>query len=78
MHLKGISGENMNTKTYNIPAINCMHCVHTIKNELSEMKGVQYVEGNHEEKKVTVTFEDPATSENIEILLAEIGYPVAN
>lgn len=67
----------MNTKTYQIPAINCVHCVHTIKNELSEVEGVMYVDGNFEEKQITVTFEDPANPKKIEKLLDEIGYPVA-
>jgi copper chaperone CopZ len=66
----------MNTKTYQIPAINCVHCVHTIKNELSELEGVQYVDGNLEEKLITVTYDDPANPEKIEKLLDEIGYPV--
>jgi copper chaperone len=67
----------MNTKTYQIPAINCMHCVHTIKNELSEMEGVKYVDGNIEDKQITVSYDDPATSEKIEKLLDEIGYSVS-
>jgi copper chaperone len=67
----------MNTKTYQIPAINCVHCVHTIKNELSEVEGVKFVDGNFEEKQITVTFEVPANPEKIEKLLDEIGYPVA-
>ena len=67
----------MNSKTYQIPAINCVHCIHTIKNELSEMEGVKYVDGNFEDKHVTVSYEEPASSEKIEKLLEEIGYPVA-
>jgi copper chaperone len=67
----------MDTKTYRIPAINCAHCVHTIKNELSEMEGVKYVDGKFEDKRITVTFEEPANPEKIEKLLNEIGYPVA-
>lgn len=66
----------MNTIKYKIPAINCMHCVHTIKNELSEVEGVKSVEGDHEQKTVTVQYDLPATPEKIESLLAEIGYPV--
>ncbi len=64
----------METKTYNIPAINCMQCVHTIKNELSELEGVKSVEGDFQTKKVVVNFESPATEEKIVALLTEINY----
>lgn len=67
----------MITKTYQIPAIHCMHCVHTIKSELSELEGVKNVEGKFEDKQITISFEEPASTEKIEQLLAEIGYPVA-
>jgi copper chaperone len=66
----------MNTINYKIPAIHCMHCVHTIKNELSELKGVKSVEGDHEQKTITVQYDLPATTDRIESLLTEIGYPV--
>jgi copper chaperone len=67
----------MNTVTYNIPAINCGHCVHTIKTELSDLDGVKSVEGSPETKKITVEFDSPATEESIKSLLKEINYPVA-
>lgn len=63
--------------TYTVPNISCKHCVHTIKMELSELAGVQSVEGDVATKRVTVTFEAPATEETIKALLAEINYPVA-
>jgi copper chaperone len=66
----------MNTVMYNIPAINCGHCVMTIKNELSELKGVQNVEGDQTAKTIKVTFDAPATEEAIKNLLKEINYPV--
>lgn len=65
----------MNEKTYFIPAINCMHCVHTIKSELMEIPGVLSVEGDVEMKKIAVKFEAPATEKAIEDLLVEINYP---
>jgi copper chaperone len=66
----------MTTVTYNIPAINCGHCVMTIKNELSELDGVQNVEGDLTQKKIKINFEAPATEEKIKALLKEINYPV--
>jgi copper chaperone CopZ len=66
----------MKTVTYTIPNISCPHCVHTIKTELGELPGVGTVEGNEQTKIVTVGYDDPATKEQIEALLAEIEYPV--
>ena len=65
----------MTTVTYTIPNISCKHCVHTISMELNEMAGVSSVQGDADSKKVTVTFEAPATLELIETTLAEIDYP---
>lgn len=67
----------MTTVTFNVPGINCGHCVHTIQTELSELTGVESVVASSQTKQTTVTFEAPATLESIKTLLAEIKYPVA-
>jgi copper chaperone len=66
----------MTTVSYKIPNINCNHCVHTIKNELEEVDGVQSVIGDVEQKTIKVEFESPATEAEIQSLLKEINYPV--
>jgi len=58
-----------------VPNISCGHCVMSIKNELSEMKGVSSVSGDPATKKITVAFDAPATEEAIRKTLAEINYP---
>jgi len=68
----------MNTVTYTIPNISCQHCVHTITNELTDLAGVSSVEGDLDSKKVTISFEAPATQEQIVGALVEINYPPAN
>lgn len=65
----------MEKLTLNVPNINCMHCVHTITTEVGEMEGVKTVNADASQKKVTVEFDPPATSEKIKQLLAEINYP---
>lgn len=65
----------MNTKTYHIPNIHCMHCVNTIKAELSDLEGVIEVKVDLESKQVDVLFEPPIEEETIENILREIGYP---
>ncbi len=67
----------MTTVTYSIPNISCGHCVHTIKSEVSELPGVQSVDANPETKKATITFDVPASEDQIKALLASINYPVA-
>ena len=66
---------NMEKQTFSVPNISCGHCVMSIKNELTELKGVKTVEGNPESKNITVEWEDPATVEMIKDKLAEINYP---
>lgn len=67
----------MKTVTYQIPGINCGHCVHTIQSELSELEGVQKVVASADSKQAEITFDSPATEAKIKQLLAEINYPVA-
>ena len=67
----------MTTITYSIPDINCKHCVHTITTELSDLPGVQSVQGDLDTRMVTVTFDAPATQQQIEETLIEIDYPPA-
>ena len=67
----------MNTITYSVPNIHCGHCVHTIQTEVGDMQGVKSVKADAETRKVEVTFDAPASEEQIKSLLAEINYPVA-
>jgi copper chaperone len=50
----------------------------SIKNELNEIQGVSNVEGNPEEKRITVEWDTPATLEKIKSTLKEINYPAAD
>ncbi len=67
----------MTTVTYSVPNISCMHCVHTIQSEVSELAGVVSVKADAATKQVEIVFEAPATEEKIKALLTEIDYPVA-
>lgn len=67
----------MKTVTYSVPNIMCMHCIHTITTEVSDVKGVEVVKADLPTKQVEITFDAPATEEQIKNLLAEINYPVA-
>lgn len=67
----------MEKQTFSIPNISCGHCVMTIKNELSALDGVQTVEGDPENKNITVEWVTPATLEIINKTLKEINYPAS-
>ena len=66
----------MKKVTYEIPAIHCMHCTHTIRMELEDLPGVTSVEADVSTKTVVVSYEEPADETKIEGLLKEINYPV--
>ena len=68
----------METAKLSVPNISCGHCVMSIKNELSEMKGVSKVEGDPASKSVTLEWDAPATLEKIKDTLKEINYPAAD
>ncbi len=67
----------MESKTFQVPNIGCDGCVKTIKNELSTIKGVQQVEGAVDTQTVTVSWQAPATWEQIVATLEEIEYAPA-
>ena len=65
----------MEKQTFSIPNISCGHCVMTIKNELGELEGITNVDGNPDDKSVTVEWDTPATLDKIKDTLKEINYP---
>jgi len=67
----------MEKHKFSIPNISCGHCVKTIENELSELEGIQSLEGDPQNKTVTVEWEAPITLEKIRDRLNEINYPAA-
>lgn len=67
----------MSTVTYQIPNISCNHCVHTIQTEVKDLQGVVEVKADANTRQAVITFDLPATEEQIKALLAEINYPVA-
>lgn len=66
----------MKSVTYSVPNISCKHCTHTISMELSELEGVSKVEADVQTRLVTISFDDPASEQQLKDTLAEINYPV--
>ena len=67
----------MEKQIFTIPNISCGHCVMTIKNELNELEGVSAVDGDPENKQISVEWDSPATLETIKNTLKEINYPAS-
>ncbi len=67
----------MESKTFTVPNISCGHCVHTVEMELGDLAGVSSVKAEQDTKLVTVSWESPATWEQIQRTLVEINYPAA-
>lgn len=64
----------METKTFTVANISCGHCTHTIEMELADLQGVTSVKAEQESKQVTVSWQDPASWDQINSLLHEINY----
>ena len=65
----------METKTYSVSNINCIHCVNRIEQALLAIEGVDFVEADLVSLNVTVDFESPADDQSIRQTLESIGYP---
>jgi len=68
----------MLTQKYNVPDMSCSHCVMTIQKKLKELQGLRKVEANENTKTVVVEVESPNVLKEVEKVMEEIGYPVAN
>ncbi len=64
----------MESKTFKVPNIGCSGCVNTIAAELTALAGVKQVEGSADTKLITVTWDSPATWEQIVSALTQIEY----
>ena len=67
----------MEKRTFSIPNISCAHCVMTIQNELRELVGIKQVDGDTQNKAITVEWESPTTLQEIKDMLKEISYPAS-
>jgi copper chaperone len=64
------------TMTYSVPAIHCAHCAMSIREEVSEVEGVEDIDVDLETKIVTVTgseLDDTA----LRAAISEAGYEAA-
>ena len=64
------------TITYTVPGIHCNHCALSIKEEVSEVAGVDAVEVDIDAKVVTIRGE-ALSDEALRAAIAEAGYQAA-
>lgn len=64
------------TLTYSVPAIHCAHCGMSIREEVSEVEGVEDVDVDIESKVVTVRGRE-LSDEKLRAAIEEAGYEAA-
>lgn len=62
--------------TYSVPAINCDHCAMSIREEVSEVDGVDHVDVDLDAKVVTVHGRE-LSDERLRAAIREAGYEAA-
>ena len=65
----------MTTINFTLPDVSCGHCKMSVERQVGEMEGVASVLVTVDKKQAAIQYDAPATSERIEALLAEIGFP---
>ena len=62
---------------YTVPEMSCEHCVKTIKNALLSLNGINNVDIELKEKKVSIIFEPTLVSDSdIRVELDKLGYAI--
>jgi copper chaperone len=64
------------TVTYSVPGIHCEHCARAIREEVSEVDGVEAVDVDLDAKLVTVRG-SARSDEQVRAAIAEAGYEAA-
>ena len=69
-------GKNLTVLNYSIPTVSCDHCKTTIEHEVGKLSGVTSVIVDIDSKQAIIKLDPPpATTAEIETLLAKLGYP---
>jgi copper chaperone len=71
------SSANHETRSYVASGMTCQHCVRSVTEEVSEVRGVESVEVDLASGRVTVTGSDFA-DEAVKTAVAEAGYEVVS
>jgi copper chaperone len=64
----------MTESTYAVEGMTCGHCATSVREEVSELEGVQSVDVDVESGRVTVTSEAPLPADAVAAAVTEAGY----
>lgn len=64
----------MATTEYNVTGMTCGHCEASVREEVSEVPGVESVEVSHETGRLTVTGADDVSTDAVLAAVEEAGY----
>jgi copper chaperone len=67
----------MSTQSFTVTGMTCGHCVASVKEEVSEVAGVQDVDVVLETGQVTVTSAEPLDESAVRAAVEEAGYQLA-
>lgn len=62
------------TSTYTVVGMTCGHCVASVREEVTEVPGVETVDVELESGRLTVTSGEPLADDLIEAAVVEAGY----
>ncbi len=65
------------SRTYAVTGMTCAHCVASVREEISEVRGVREVDVDLESGRVVVTGED-ISDESLRAAIREAGYGIAS
>jgi copper chaperone len=68
----------MTTATYIVSGMTCGHCVSSVKEEVSEVAGVEAVEVDLASGSLTVTSQEPVDVEAVRQAVADAGYELVS
>ena len=68
----------MSTETYTVTGMTCGHCVSAVHAEVSAISGVTDVDVDLTSGRVTVTAEQPVSTDDVREAVEEAGYALAS
>ena len=67
----------MSTSTYTVNGMTCSHCVASVTEEITELRGVTDVEVDLDSGAVVVTSDTPLETDAVRAAVEEAGYALA-
>jgi copper chaperone len=68
----------MTDATYTVTGMTCGHCVSSVTEEISEIDGVQSVDVELSTGQVTVTSQQPLSTDAVRAAVTEAGYQLTS